>query len=119
MKEQLNRKSYREKSRLKAIELSKKDSISFSRDGFDVEVTGISLDGDMLSLNIKAKKDGKDIVLDNPFKYLNPPIMVHDGTFTKRKNSKGEDIDFPNYREDAKEALKQIVLQSIKLAWRP
>ena len=57
-------------------------------------------------------------MLRDDFHFVNPPILVPDGTFRTvqitQPNGVIQDIEVPNNREDIVEALKQMLISAIK-----
>ena len=72
------------------------------------------LEDGRLKVIAEATKEGVSIPVDNPLYFINPPTSVPDGTFRKEMVH-GEELDIDNFKEDAQEALKQIVGQTISL----
>lgn len=83
---------------------------SFERDGVTVDLVSISkstINGnDLLTVIARCWVGGAEVEVDNPLLYLNPPMMVADGTF----DINGE----PNFIEDSNEAMRQIVTHAIR-----
>ena len=62
-----------------------------------------------------AEKDGKELELDLPLFFYNPPIKVGNGTFIKKTDElTKKETDVENTVEDLPETLKEIVGQCIK-----
>lgn len=108
-------KKAKERALIKAEELSKIKLSDFSRDDYDIKIVSQpKLSGNLLEISVIATKDKKKIEIDNPLQFLNPPIMVPDGTYHKEIIFDRE-TDIHNFREDPEEALHQIIVQTIKL----
>ena len=105
-----------EKHLFKAQQMAKVDfkEKGFSMEGISVEVFHHDRINDLVRVSVKATKDGKALTVNNPLLYKNPPIKVPTGKFHKQI-IEGIEVDVPNTRVDPKEALKQIIIQTIKL----
>ncbi len=107
-----------EKALIKAQELSKaKLPKKFSLNGFDIEIISlpIELNGN-LNVSIRAWKNGKELFIDNPLIYQNPPIMVPDGTYHKVINPMtGVEEEKSNFVEDLEQALKEIIVDTVRI----
>lgn len=110
-------KSVEEKQQIKARELAKVNlPKDFTYKGISIHVIYGPVESQgKLYIAVEASSEGKKLFIDNPLIYLNPPIMVHDGTYHKRLNSNNELEDFPNYVEDLETALKQIIIQTVEV----
>jgi hypothetical protein len=69
----------------------------------------------LLKVIAKAWKDGVELFVDNPLYYHNAPICVPDGTFETKIDEFGKEMQVANFMEDPEEALKQIVLETIRV----
>ena len=78
-------------------------------------LSGPVVKGNMLEVSVKATKGNKEILLDNPLQFVNPPIKVHDGTYRVEKDNDGYDVERLNYKEDPQEAFKEIIHQVTEL----
>lgn len=113
----IQNKSAEEKSLIKAQELAKQPLNNFSFKGYDIEILGQPIEENgLLKVSVKAYKDGKKLFVDNPLLYKNPPIMVHDGTYYKTTlPTINDEIDAPNFVEDPLQALKEIIVETIRI----
>ena len=95
-------------------ELTKIKPHKFSRDGVDVEIVEVSQSGNLLRVVAKAWRNGIELPVNNPLLYHNPPMLVPDDTF---ETVDGKQV--ANFTENPQEALRQIVLETIKVtAWQ-
>jgi len=69
----------------------------------------------LLKVTVRAFFDNKEIILNTPFLYKNPPIMVADGTF-RNKTFNGSRVTLPNFKENTTESLKEIIVQTVERA---
>lgn len=105
-----------EKSLIKSQELGKLKNVKpYSRHGFDIEILEIGTEIGLLKVIVRAKKNGQYVFVDNPFYFVNPPILVPDGTKKTIVNRVGQVVQVDNFKEDLVEALKEIVAQTLKL----
>jgi len=85
----------------------------------EVEIVSVSREKvngvDLLKVIAKAWKDGIEVFVDNPLYYMNPPIMVPDGTFETKIDEFGKEMQVVNFVENPEEALRQIVLETIRV----
>lgn len=111
----LEGKTAAERAVIKASELAKVELFDFKLDGYEVELFNLHEENGLLTVTVEASKDGKMLVLDNPFQFQNPPIMVSDGTYYKVRNDiTGKEIKLPNSVENPEQALKEIIINTIK-----
>src|SRR3990167_2883278 len=110
-------KSSKEGAEIKAKELAKVIlPRNFNYKGYDIEVIEqphwiIRKDNTLLVVKISASKNGNLLnVEDGVFEYVNPPIMVSDGTFYKGYNDLiKEEVAYANFVEEPEQALKEII----------
>lgn len=115
LKDLLFGQTYEQRHRIKSIALAKIGAVEkFERYGFDIEILSTVFVKDRLSVVLRAWKDGKEIEVNNPFEYINPPINVPDGTKSEMAFA-GKIFLVDNFKEDVDEALKIIVAQTLKL----
>ena len=85
----------------------------------EVEIVSVSKElingNDLLKVIAKAWKDGIEVYVDNPLYYHNAPIMVPDGTFEMKIDEFGKEMQVANFVENPEEALRQIVLETLKI----
>jgi hypothetical protein len=88
--------------------------------GYSITVTAMEeVDGNLVS-TMEATRQGVPVVLNNPFVYVNPPLMIEDPqgdvirTWTDR-NGVEHSI---NYREAPLLAYRALVVDSVRDAWR-
>ena len=71
---------------------------SFEHDGINISVVdGPVRDGAMLRVTLAATQDGKPVELNNPFLFVNPPILV---------------------RETDQETGEQVLREDLNKAWQ-
>jgi hypothetical protein len=81
-----------------------------------VEILSSEPQGELLKVMAKCWLDGVEMPVDNPLYYKNAPMMVPDGTFETVVDSiTGGSRQVANFHEDAPEALRQIVLETLKV----
>ena len=81
----------------------------------EIEIESVEAEGSLLKVMARAWMDGTEFIVDNPLYYFNPPIMIPDGTTQVKLDWRGREIMVPNYIEDADEALRRIVMETIKV----
>jgi hypothetical protein len=106
--------SQRSKEKAKAFEKIK--NISFEREGFTVTILKKPVERrGTLIVEVMAMKNGNLVNVSNPLIFVNPPIMVPDGTYHKEYiASIDKEIDVANFKEDAEEALELIIVDVLK-----
>lgn len=126
MKDLLKNKTTKERAEIKVAEIAKLNHVGkFTQDDIEVEILSLELttvnEKTGVEVMAKAKQNGiplgfgknGDVEIER-FRIWNPPIMVQDGTFTN-KESRGKLIREPNYKEDLKQAIRDVLIQTIKL----
>lgn len=112
--DQLQNKTPDERARLKARWFSELPTRTFTRGQFQVTLSNHSFVDKTFSVDVVVKKNGVEILRDD-FHFVNPPIMVPDGTTRKEVDPRsGEVFDALNFKEDIVEALKTILVDAIK-----
>jgi len=81
----------------------------------EVEIVEVSGEGDLLKVITRAWKDGVEVFVDNPLYYHNAPICVPDGTFETKVDEFGKEMQVANFIENPEEALRQIVIETIRV----
>ena len=114
-------KTQDEKCQIAHDELAKVKPHKFKRDNIDVEIVSVGHEGELLRVIAKAWRNGLELPVGNPLYYVNAPMMVPDGTFeTVTDPETGKPRQQPNFTENAQEALRQIVAETLKvIAWQP
>ena len=83
-----------------------------------IESTDLPTGHTWLTVIADAKWNGKDLPVDNPLHFQNPPIEVPNGTITERiidlPNGKKITVQEANVIEDLDEAIKQMVVEAIR-----
>lgn len=105
-----------ERATLKAKWFSLLPTRVFTRGLYTVTLSNFSVTGKVFSVFVVVTKSGTEVLRDT-FRYVNPPILVPDGTFQQViRNDWGVErtVMIPNMKEDLVEALKQMVMQTIK-----
>lgn len=62
--------------------------------------------------------EGGAVAFENPLIVHNPPVLVPDGTWRMEIDEEGIEYQAPNYREDAVEALRLIIQDTIRVIRR-
>ena len=105
-----------EKRQIAHDELAKVKPHKFNLDGIDVEIVSVGHEGELLRVIARAWRNGVELPVDNPLYYKNAPMMVPDGTFeTVTDPETGKQRQQSNFAENPQEALRQIVLETIKV----
>lgn len=71
-------------------------------------------DNGLLSVSVRAFDGERELTVNNPLQYKNPPIMVPTGTYHLEKDIKGNTMVVDNLIEDKREVLKVIIAQTIE-----
>ena len=88
----------------------------FAHRGYDIEIVQQPyFNGGLLGVWVKASKDGRELFVDNPLLYKNPPTRVPNGSFRIGKDFKNRDINIPNFVENPEKALKEIIIQTVEV----
>lgn len=114
-------KTFEEICIIKAQEYSKITLPSnFSLRGYDIEIIKQPTHRHkVVSVSIEASRDGEKFFVDNPLEFGNPLTMVFDGTFHKTIDPhSGKEVDQPNLVEDLVEAMKEMIVEVVDLAYR-
>lgn len=111
-----------QKRDIKARELAKISlPQKFTHNNYDIEIvkppyTVPAPAGLKLVVHVKASQNGQDLnVGDGIFEYINPPILVHDGTYHKALNPMGIEVDARNLVENPMLALKEIIAETVRI----
>ena len=111
--QQLRNKTSDERARLKAQWFADLPTRTFTRGEFSVTLSNFSAVDKVFSVFVVVVKDGVEVLRDT-FQFINPPLMVPDGTFHNEVTEKGVTITVPNFKEDPVEALKAVLIEAIK-----
>lgn len=94
----------------------------FSRDGVEIEILSVVPFGDDgIEIDARVFRNGAEVPLGNllPFRIVNPPILVPDGTKSTVAvpfgNGTTKDAQVDNYREDVSAALEAIVAEHVRV----
>lgn len=81
------------------------------KDDLEVEIVeGPDLVDGLVRVVIRASKGGKELPVDNPYFFANPPVLVHDGTFEETTDPvTGRSVRVPNLKEDPEAAFEEAV----------
>ena len=71
-------------------------------------------DGGSEPIWFRVSVNGKYLNGDGWYGFVNPPLNVPDGTTRTIKDSRNNDIELKNYKEDIEEALLQMLLSAVK-----
>lgn len=115
-------KPAKERSEIKVKELAKiKLPKKFIHNGYNIEIVEqpywtLRNGNTLLIIIIRASQNGQPLnVDDGVFEYINPPIMVPDGTYHKEVTDRGVEFDSHNLVEDPELALKEIICETIRI----
>lgn len=109
-------KSLQERSKIKCEELqSSYDKVITFKDVI-VYIDSIETKLNNLWVTMRAFKKDIMIPLNNPFIFVNPPVMVPDGTKKIVKDIFNKNTEIDNFKEDPKEAFKLLIQHSVELA---
>lgn len=117
IKDLLQNLSATERAEMKVEEFSKCALPTFMAFGHDITVTEIHDGGDCLSVTVLATKDGKNVELNNPFIFKNPPILVPDGTFREVIGEDGSVQKISNFKEDLDQSLVTMITEALRITW--
>lgn len=118
IRELLAGKSLSEQSEIKTRELAKLSSEQFSRAQWTLTITDgprVVMVGDTpaLELTVAVTRNGVLVPIDGHLRFMNPPVMVPDGTFRTVTNAFGQDLQVANFVENPRAALRQMVLDAV------
>jgi hypothetical protein len=84
--------------------------------GLSITVVTAAFNGADLVMTLAAKQGGTDVVLDNPFIFVNPPTHVPDpnGDYVKPGKGQGGAPASLTYSEDLLQALRIIVTNAVR-----
>jgi hypothetical protein len=114
-REQCQGKSAVERNLLKATVLSQRTIPPYAANGFTITISSLSLEGLMLKVIASAIQGGNPVSVNNPLYFLNPPILVPDGTTRLVTDRYGITERLPNFKEDLDEAIRQMVAEVIRV----
>ena len=114
-KDKLDGKARLEKHKIKSEDLALTNVSSFTKSGVQYTILDKTEINGVLEMNVTARRGNSDIEIDNPLRFVNPPIMVPDGTTRTETNSFGEDVTVPNFVEDLEKVIEEIVVEAIRV----
>lgn len=115
IKDEMVGKNYLQKSELKTHYLSLEPiPAPYNMQGFGITIESIGREGGLFRVVASAKKAGKDVLVDNPLLFQNPPVLVPTGKSVSGKNERNEDVNIPTYKEDLQESIKIMVAEAIR-----
>lgn len=121
--EQFRVKPNREKAEIKVRALADRlIQPKFSMHGFEITIlsqkyaTYGANATPCFECTIRVERFGVEINVSNPFQFLNPPILVKDGTKSIITNIDGTKQEIDNFKEDLDEAIKQMVGEAVRVA---
>lgn len=89
----------------------------FTLDGVTIRADGFAVDGPAITCTVvSATKNGQDLPLDNPYTFVNPPIMAPDGgTRQMPVNSRGgtRNITVPTYQRNELASMRRILYEAV------
>lgn len=66
-----------------------------------------------VEVRVSASLNGKRLAIDPHRRFINPPVMVHDGGFEPFVDEAGLDQQRPTFTYNPREALRQCILESV------
>lgn len=104
------------KAIIKATALSGKNLGTFTLRGITITILKQPvLVGGMVRVDVSAIRNGQPLYVDNPLYFLNPPIMIWDGTYYQEYNQEFDiTLDKMNFVEDLAGSLKELIVQTIE-----
>lgn len=72
-------------------------------------ISNVRNDGDILCCTVVGPG-----LTDNDFRFVNPPIMVPDGSTSTKYDASGKAVKIQNFKEDPRAALLQIVKDAVE-----
>lgn len=111
--QQLRNKDSEERARLKAQWFAELPTRTFTRGEYSVTLSNFSAVDKVFSVFVVVEKGGVEVLRDT-FQFVNPPLMVPDGTFRTEVTERGSEIQVQNLVEDPVEALRQMLIEAIK-----
>lgn len=115
----LTKATREERAALKAGALAERAPSAILRDGLEIVLLRepvVRPDG-ALEVWLEAKRDGKPIAVDNPYLFVNPPVMVPDGTYRLEdveQFGKRVQVEVENFHEDPDEALRIVLADAVR-----
>ena len=109
-----------DKKLFKAKELAKQkfdrvNDIDFEKDNIKIKIETLTYTtSGAVEAIISAKRDGKELRVNNPYLFYNPPLKVPDGTKKIEILKDGTEILVDNFEVNPKKALEEIIIQTIK-----
>lgn len=105
-----------QKSIYKSREIAKLPISDFSLRGISVSfIAKPQFLKNTLVVSVSAKRGLTNLRVDNPLVFVNPPIMVWDGTYHQEFNKEfNVTLNIMNYVENATQALQEIITQTIE-----
>lgn len=104
-------------------------SYTFTREGVTITASNWRAEGPRFQVTIAANDDRGAIPVDNPYVFLNPPVKIPLGTWSKvlvqpDPEVPGQMMDVPNYIEDPLAAIeielvRVVIRQAKRVGWRP
>lgn len=100
----------RERARLRALALAKVAPAFVLRDGLQITLLRppLVLPNGALQVWVSAMRDGVAVPVDNPYLFVNPPVLVPDGSW---RVEAGREVE--NFREDAGEAFRVMLAEAV------
>lgn len=104
----------RARGRLKAqrlVEASPSLSRPFQYQGVQITILdGPKLAGDLVAVTVSARQGRTLLPVDNPYLFVNPPILVPDGTYREVVDPATEQVyQVPNHKENLTAALQAMI----------
>jgi hypothetical protein len=118
LRDQLEGKTADERAEIKAQWFAALPTRTFTRGDYSVRLSNFAKNSKTFSVFVIVEKNGVEILRDT-FRFVNPPILVPDGTFHTETivatDMTLKHIRVPNLKEDLTESLKQMLIESVRL----
>ena len=108
-------KSRDEKSKEKSRVLAESAAQQIQWKDYRVEIDYVREVGNNLHVMFRAYANNNLLPLSMPYIFVNPPILVPDGTKKKVKDSFGRDDEVDNFIEDHTKAFENIIRAEVEL----
>jgi hypothetical protein len=114
-------KTSKERATIKGVEIARAFAIGEKTAGeYRIEVTEINPIEGGIEVFARAWRNGKQLAFGpdgtvdiERFRFINPPVMVGDGTYRK-ETFEGKEYDTPNHKIDPAAALMEILVDTVR-----
>lgn len=115
----LTNKTPAERHAIKCTELAKLTGETFTKGRFALTIeAGPRVRDGVLEVLVSVTRDGVRLPIDGHLRFVNPPIMVPDGTF-RNETQRGKEYQVPNFVENPRAALREMILGAVIPQVRP